>query len=154
MDMTPEQRLSQLDLTLPKPAKPGFNYVPLTVDNDIVYLSAQIAKIDGEIRTQGRVGDNVSFEQAQDIMRICALQGLAWLRLELGSLDRVRRVLRMNFYICCVPGFSRMSEIADVGSGLFIDLFGESGRHARTVLGVVELPRSVPCMFDATLALN
>lgn len=154
MAVTPEQRLSALDLALPKPALPGFDYVPLTIHGDTLFLSAQIAKIDGAVQTTGRVGDNVTVEQAAELMRICALQGLAWLRQELGSLDRVSRVLRMNYYICCEPGFAQMSDIADVGSGLFVEVFGDAGRHARTVLGVVELPRNVPCMFDATLAIS
>ncbi len=153
MTQTPEGRLQTLGIDLPAAASPGFDYVPLTVDGNTLYLSAQLAKIGGQVRTRGRVGDEVSFEQAQDVMRHCALQGIAWIREELGSLDRVRRVLRVNAYVCCVPGFDRMSEIADVASGLLIDVFGESGKHARTVLGVVELPRNVPCMFDATLAL-
>jgi enamine deaminase RidA (YjgF/YER057c/UK114 family) len=152
--MRPEQRLKTLGIELPAPAAPGFDYVPLTVHNDTLYLSGQIAKVDGEIRTRGRVGDDISVQQAKDEMRICALQGLAWLRDELGSLDRVSRVLRMNYYICCVDGFSQMSDIADVSSGLFVEIFGEAGRHARSVLGMVALPRNVPCMFDATFAIS
>lgn len=152
--MNPEQKLTQLNLRLPEPAAPGFDYVPITRHADTLYLSAQIAKIDGAIQTTGRVGEQVTVAQAKDVMRVCALQGLAWLRAEMGSLDLIQQVLRMNYYICCVPGCSQMSEIADVGSGLFVEIFGESGRHARTVLGVVELPRNVPCMFDATFAVR
>ena len=154
LPVKPEQKLQDLKLQLPEPAAPGFDYVPLTRHADTLYLSAQIAKVDGVIQTSGRVGEDITVAEAKDVMRICALQGLAWLRDELGSLDHVRRVLRMNYYICCAPGCSQMSEIADVGSGLFVKIFGESGRHARTVLGVVELPRNVPCMFDATFVVN
>ncbi len=152
--MRPEKKLIELDLQLPSPELPGFDYVPTTIHGDTLFLSAQIAKIDGAVRTTGRVGQNVSVAQAKEVINVCALQGLAWLRHELGSLDRVQRVLRMNYYICCIEGFSQMSEIADVGSSLFVDVFGDSGKHARTVLGVVELPRNVPCMFDATIAID
>ncbi len=152
--MSPEQRLTALGIELPAPASPGFDYVPLTIHNDTLYLSGQIAKVDGEIQTRGRVGDDVSLQQAKEVMQICTLQGLAWLRDELGSLDRVSRVLRMNTYICCIDGFSQMSEIADVSSGIFVNIFGEAGRHARSVLGMVALPRNVPCMFDATFAIT
>ncbi len=152
--MSPDQRLTQLGIELPPPANPGFDYVPLTIHHGTLYLSGQIAKVDGEIRTRGRVGEDISLQQGKEVMRICALQGLAWLRDELGSLNRVQRVLRMNYYICCVEGFGQMSEIADVSSGLFIDIFGDAGRHARSVLGVIELPRNVPCMFDATFAVD
>lgn len=152
--VTPEERLTHLGIELPVPANPGFDYVPLTIHNDTLYLSGQIAKVDGAVRAHGRVGQDVTLQQAKAEMRICALQGLAWLRDELGSLDRVSRVLRMNYYLCCVDGFAHMSEIADVSSGLFVEVFGDAGRHARSVLGVVELPRNVPCMFDATFAVN
>lgn len=152
--MSPEERLTHLGIELPAPANPGFNYVPLTIHRDTLYLSGQLAKVDGAVQTRGRVGRDVTIEQAKQVMRICALQGLAWLRDELGSLNRVSRVLRMNYYICCVDGFQQMSDIADVSSGMFIDIFGNSGRHARSVLGVVELPRNAPCMFDATFAID
>jgi enamine deaminase RidA (YjgF/YER057c/UK114 family) len=152
--VSPEERLIQLEIDLPAPAYPGFDYVPLTIHNNTLYLSGQIAKVDGAVKVQGRVGQNVTVEQARAEMRICTLQGLSWLRDELGSLNRVSRVLRINYYICCTEGFAQMSEIADVSSGLFVELFGDTGRHARSVIGVVELPRNVPCMFDATFAID
>ncbi|OED36576.1 hypothetical protein AB833_26635 [Chromatiales bacterium (ex Bugula neritina AB1)] len=150
----PETRLAELKLQLPAPEMPGFDYVPITTHGNTLYLSAQIAKIDGRVRTIGRVGEDVSMSEACAVMHTCALQGMAWLRDELGSLNRVVKVLRMNYYICCTPDFRQMSEIADVGSGLFVSVFGDKGRHARTVSGVVELPRHVPCMFDATFAVQ
>lgn len=152
--MLPEDQLIKMQLELPPPALPGFDYVPLTTHGDTLHLSAQIAKIDGIVQTRGRVGQDVDLQQAKEVMRICALQGLSWLRHELGSLNHVKQVLRMNYYVCCVDGFEHMSEIADVSSSLFVEIFGHTGRHARTVLGVVELPRNVPCMFDATFVID
>ena len=152
--MSPEERLIQLEIELPVPAYPGFDYVPLTIHNKTLYLSGQIAKVDGAVKVQGRVGHNVTVEQARTEMHICTLQALSWLRDELGSLNRISRVLRTNYYVCCSEGFAQMSEIADVSSGLFVDLFGDAGKHARSVLGVVELPRNVPCMFDAIFAIK
>jgi len=108
--VSPEERLTQLAIELPAPANPGFDYVPLTIHNDTLYLSGQIAKIEGAVRTRGKVGRDVTLAQAKAEMHICALQGLAWLRDELGSLASfqaslpsclVRRLCQQLFPLPC-----------------------------------------------------
>ncbi len=102
---------------------------------------------------QGQVSVAVPIEEAQRQMTLCALQSLSRLQLELGSLDRVRRILQMNAWVACPAEFDGISTLADCASRVFITAFGESGRHPRSVLGVNRLPQNAPVMIDLQLAV-
>lgn len=149
-----EQRLRQLGLELPDAASPSFNYVPVTVHRGLAYVSGQMPKVDGEIRVTGKVGAEVDLETAQGEARICILQGLACLRMELGSLDRVERVLKVNGYVASAPGFNAQPKVLDAASDLLVEVFGEAGRHARAAVGVAELPRNAAVEIEMTVAVR
>jgi enamine deaminase RidA (YjgF/YER057c/UK114 family) len=149
-----EEKLKQLGIRMPAPETTEFNYIPLTLHGNVVYLAGQIAKVDGRLHSVGKVGEDVGFEQARESARICILQGLSWIRHFLGDLDRIERILRLNAFLAVIPGYEKMSEIVDAASQLLIDIFGENGRHPRAVIGVQELPKNAPVLIELTVAVK
>jgi enamine deaminase RidA (YjgF/YER057c/UK114 family) len=149
-----EKKLESLGLSLPPAAEPSFNYVPVTVHGGVAYVSGQMPKVDGEVRVFGKVGAEVDLETAREQARICLLQGLACLRAELGSLDRIERILRINGYIASASGFNAQPKVLDAASDLLVEIFGPAGVHARTAVGVAELPRNAAVEIEMTVAVR
>lgn len=147
-----ERRLEELGLVLPDAASPSFNYVPVTLHRGTAYVSGQMPKVDGEIRVFGKVGAEVDLETAQGEARICVLQGLACLKVALGSLDRVERILKVGGFVASAPGFNAQPKVIDAASDLLVTVFGEIGRHARAAIGVAELPRNAAVEIEMTAA--
>jgi enamine deaminase RidA (YjgF/YER057c/UK114 family) len=150
----PSARLAQMGLTLPSAAQPSFNYVPVTVERGIAYVSGQLPKVDGEVRLQGRLGEGVSLEQGREAARICGIQGLACLAEALGSIDRVGRILRVSGFVSSAPGFFHQPAVIDAVSELMVQVFGEAGRHARSAIGVAALPRNAPVEVELIASIR
>ena len=149
-----EEKLKSLGYTLPEAAAPSFQYVPVTLHNGVAYVSGQMPKVDGEIRTFGKVGAEVSIEEAQESARVCILQGLACLVDAIGSSDRIQQVLKINGYIASAPGFNMQPKVLDAASYLLVEALGDAGRHARAAVGVAELPRNAPVEIEMTVAVR
>ncbi len=149
-----EARLRELGLALPEPATPAYNYVPVAVWKDTAYVSGQLPREGGEVRTTGRLGEGVSLEQGRAAARLCALQALAVLRQALGSLDRVARVLKVTGFVASAPAFFDQPRVVDAASELLGQVFGEAGRHARSAVGVAALPRNAPVEVELVVALR
>ena len=147
-----EDKLAQVGLILPKAAKPAFAYVPVTLHDGVAYVSGQLPKIDGEVRVFGKVGREVTLDAARKEARICVLQALACLKEALGDLSRVRRVLKVTGFIASAPGFNEQPKVIDAASELLAELLGESGRHARSAIGVAELPRDAAVEIEFVVA--
>lgn len=147
-----DQRLAELGIELPEAASPSFNYVPVTLHQGVAYVAGQLPKVDGEVRVQGKVGDAVSLETARGEARICILQGLACLKQALGSLDRIERVLRVTGFVASAPGFNDQPKVLDAASDLLGEILGEAGRHARSAVGVAELPRNAAVEIELVVA--
>jgi enamine deaminase RidA (YjgF/YER057c/UK114 family) len=135
-----EQRLSELGIELPPAPKPVASYVPVVVSGDLAFLAGMGAMVDGVVMHPGHLGDDVTVEQGQEAARRCALQALAALKEELGSLDRLRRIVNVTVFVASAPGFTDQPLVANGASDLFIEVLGESGRHARAAVGVSQLP--------------
>lgn len=148
------QRLAELGIVLPQAADPSFNYVPVTVHNGVAYVSGQMPKVDGEVQVFGKVGAEVDLATARGEARICVLQGLACLEAELGSLDRVTRILKVNGYVASASGFNAQPKVLDAASDLLGEIFGQKGRHARAAVGVAELPRNAAVEIEMTVAFE
>jgi len=139
-----EARLKELGIELPAPPAPAGLYAPCTLAGSLLFVSGQLAIADGKVLHPGKCGATVTVEAASALARQCALQALSIVRAELGSLDRVRRVVRVAGYVASAEGFTNHPEVVNGASQLLIDVFGEAGRHARIALGVAELPRGGP----------
>jgi enamine deaminase RidA (YjgF/YER057c/UK114 family) len=109
----------------------------------MLYVSGQLPTKDGLVPT-GRLGDGVTVDEAAPYARQCAINALAIVRGELGSLDAVKRVVRVGGFVASAPGFHDQPAVVNGASQLLIDVFGEAGKHARAAVGVAELPRGVP----------
>jgi enamine deaminase RidA (YjgF/YER057c/UK114 family) len=139
-----DDRLAELGIELPDPPAAVGSYVPVALDGDLVSVSGQVPVIDGDVLHPGKVGAEVSVEQAQEAARRCVLQALAALRAELGSLDRIRRVVQVGVFVASAPGFTQQPLVANGASDLLVEILGDAGRHSRAAVGVAELPLGVP----------
>jgi enamine deaminase RidA (YjgF/YER057c/UK114 family) len=148
------ERLDELGIALPDAPAPAAAYLPYVVDDGLVYTAGQIAVSDGELVHTGRVGDGVDLEQAQACARQCAINVLAQLRAAAdGDLDRIRRIVKLSVFVASVPGFVEQHLVANTASELMAGVFGDAGRHARSAVGVAELPTSSPVEIEAVARL-
>ena len=132
----------------------GGNYVPLLRDGHTAYVSGQVPRIGTEVVVTGRAGAAADLAQARRGAQIGALRALALLQRELGSLEQVRQLLRLTVYVQCTPDFTQHSEVADAASELLHAVLGPAGRHARTAVGVQQLPRNATVELDLVAALH
>jgi enamine deaminase RidA (YjgF/YER057c/UK114 family) len=139
-----EERLAGLGIELPPVPTPIASYVPVVVSGHLAFVAGQVPVSEGKPLATGKLGLDVGTEAGADAARRCALQALAALRQELGSLDRVRRIVRLAVFVASAPGFTDQPKVANGASDLLGDVFGDMGRHARVAVGVAELPLGVP----------
>jgi enamine deaminase RidA (YjgF/YER057c/UK114 family) len=152
---TMRRRLALLGLRLPDVKPPAYHYVPVVVHGGIAYVSGQLPWLDGAIEHAGKVTKDVTPEQAEEAARRCVLQALAWLNQSLpGGLDEVERVLRVTGYVASSPGFDQQPKVIDAASELLLKVFGHGGQHARSAIGVAELPRNAPVEIEFTFAIK
>lgn len=137
--MTPEEKLAELGYELPSPTPPLAAYVPAVRTGNLVYISGQGPMGDGKLVT-GKVGADVSLEEAQDAARVTCLNGLAALKAEIGDLSKVTRVVKLLVMVNSAPGFDQQPAVGNGASELLLEVFGDAGRHARSAVGVAELP--------------
>jgi len=139
-----ETRLAALGIELPEPSKPGANYVPYLVSGNHLFLSGQLCHWNGERRFVGKLGVEFDIEEGQNAARVCALNLISQLKMALGGdLDRVAGTVRLAGYVNSAPTFHGQSQVIDGASNLFVEIFGEKGRHTRMAVGASALPYNV-----------
>jgi enamine deaminase RidA (YjgF/YER057c/UK114 family) len=150
-----DQRLKDLGIELPEPSKPGANYVPYVRTGDLLFMTGQLSQWNGERRFIGKLGREYRIEEGQQAARLCALNVLAHARAALGGdLDRIVRCVRLAGYVNGVPEFTGHSQVMNGASDLFVQIFGEAGRHARMAVGVSALPYDVAVEVEAVLEVR
>lgn len=152
--MSVEDRLAELGLSLPTVTAPAGAYVPTVQTGSLVFTAGQIPVVDGEMQFPGKLGENVSVEQGQQAARICALNALAALKAELGSLDRVRRVVKVLGFVASAPGFTQQPQVMNGASELLVEVFGPAGKHARSAVGVAALPMDAPVEVELVVEVS
>jgi enamine deaminase RidA (YjgF/YER057c/UK114 family) len=140
----PEAALAKLGITLPTPAKPVAAYIPARRSGNLLYISGQIPIRDGSLMATGTVPGKVTLDQARECAKQCALNGLAAAKAELGSLSKIRQVVRVGCFVACEDGFGDQPKVANAASELLVEVFGDAGRHARAAVGTNALPLNVP----------
>lgn len=139
-----EDRLRELGYEVPEVAAPVAAYVPALRRGNLVYTSGQLPFVNGALPASGKVGAEVSAEQAEDLARQCALNGLAAARGVLGSLDKIVQVVKVTAFVASDPSFTGQPSVAN-GASLFLGkVFGDSGIHVRSAVGVSVLPLDSP----------
>jgi enamine deaminase RidA (YjgF/YER057c/UK114 family) len=141
---TPEERLAEMGLQVPEVAKPVAAYVPAVRSGNHVFTSGQLPMREGKLITTGKVGGEVTPEQAVECARQCALNALAAVRAEVGELSAVKRIVKVVAFVSSVPEFTGQPGVANGASELFGEVFGELGQHARSAVGVPVLPLDAP----------
>jgi enamine deaminase RidA (YjgF/YER057c/UK114 family) len=141
---TPEERLAELGLAVPDVAKPVAAYVPAVRSGNHVYTSGQLPMREGELMLTGKVGGEVTQEQATECARQCGLNALAAVRAEIGELGAVKRIVKVVAFVASTPDFTGQPLVANGVSELLGEVFGDAGRHARSAVGVPVLPLDAP----------
>ena len=139
MSVTPAARLAELGLELPEVAAPVAAYVPALRSGDLVYTSGQLPTVDGRLLATGKVGAEVSPEQAKELARRAALNALAAVASVVGDLSAVRRVVKVVGFVASDPSFTGQSGVINGASELLGEVFGDAGQHARSAVGVAVL---------------
>lgn len=134
--------------------KLGGNYVPLARDGNLVYVSGQVPRVGDRVVVTGRAGTEVPLAQAQLAAKVCALRALALLQRSLGSLERVRTILKVTVYTQSAENFTLQSEVADAASELLHAVLGPAGAHARTSVGVFQLPKNATVELDLVAVVD
>ncbi len=149
-----ETRLRELGIDLPAPVAPGYEYVAVAMQGDIAYVSGQLPRLDAHTVITGKLGADVSVERGQEAAKLCVLHALAQLRTALGDLDRIERVVKMTGFVASAPGFNQQPAVIDGASRLLVEILGERGRHARSAIGVAELPRNAAVEIEMVVAVR
>lgn len=146
--MSFERQLQQLGIELPVAPKPVANYIPVVRAGDLLFLSGVLPSRDGQLVMTGKLGQTLSIEQGIEASKLAALNALSIVRSEVGSLDRVKRIVKMVGHIASAPGFTDQPQVLNGASDLLVQIFGEAGRHARVAVGAAELPRQAPVEIE------
>ncbi|WP_419816033.1 RidA family protein [Glacieibacterium sp.] len=152
--MTVQTRLAELGIVLPHAAAPAANYVPGVIHAGLLHISGQIPFAEDGQLIRGRVGDDLTTKDGAAAARRCAIGLLAQMNLALGSLERVRRVVKLGVFVNSTADFTDQPKVANGASDLMVEVFGEIGRHARSAVGVAALPLGVAVEIDAIIAVN
>ena len=149
-----DQRLAELGIALPAPAAPVASYVPTVEAGGLLHVSGQISFAEDGSLITGRLGQDMDVVAGQTAARRCAVMLLAQVKAALGSLDRVERVVKLGVFVNSHPDFTDQPKVANGASDLMVELFGDSGRHARSAVGVAVLPLGVAVEVDAIVAVR
>lgn len=148
------ERLRGLGLVLPAPGRPIGSYLPVVADRGLAWVSGQIVTDGEKALHPGSVDRDVDPARARDVARLGALKALGALAAALGSIDRVRRIVKLVVYVAVSPGFDRPHEVANGASDLLVEVFGEAGRPARVTVGVAALPLGAPVEVELVAAFD
>ena len=151
---TPEERITQLGLTLPSDTPPLAAYVPAVRSGNLVFTAGQLPRRDGELVATGKVGAEVTPQVATEAAAACALNALAAIKGEIGDLSAVRRVVKVVVFVASTPDFTGQPAVANGASELLGQVFGDAGKHARSAVGVAALPLDVPVEVEVVVEVG
>ena len=149
-----ENNLKALGIELPNPPTPAANYIGYVRVGNLLFIGGNIGRIDGVIKYRGKVGAEISVEQAYDAARNCALNHLAIMKSALGDLDKVERIVKVLGYVNVAPGFVDMPKVVNGESDLLVQVFGEKGQHTRAAVGVASLSQDAPVENEITVQVK
>ncbi len=150
-----DDRLRELSIELPQASKPGANYVPWVRSGSLVFLTGQLSQWNGERRFIGKLGREFGVEEGKEAARLCALNLIAHARDAVGGdLDRISRIVRIAGFVNSTPDFVQQSQVINGASDLFVDVFGDAGRHTRMAVGVAALPYDVAVEVEAAFEVR
>ena len=147
-----EEKLKELGITLPEAPIPAGNYIPAVKTGNLLFISGQIPLENGKVAYTGKVSDG-NLETAQKSARMCAINILAQIKREAGSLDKVTKIVKLSGFVNSVPEFTQHPKVINPASDLMFEVFGEKGKHARVALGAGSLPLDSMTEIDAIVEI-
>lgn len=152
--MSYDQRLKELGVELPAAPKPVANYVPAVRTGRLLFLSGVLPMREGRLSCTGKLGKDLTVEQGADAAQLALLNALAIVKSELGSLERVAKVVRLTGHVASAEGFAQQPAVINGASDLLVALFGDHGRHARVAVGAAELPLHAPVELELIIEFS
>ena len=149
-----EAQVTALGLVLPTPPKPVATYIPVVRTGNLLFLSGMIPLRDGTLMMAGKLGKDISVEQGYEAARICLLNAVAVIRQHLGTLDRVKQVVKLVGYVASAEGFVQQPAVINGASDLLVKIFGDAGRHARVAVGAAALPLNAPVEIELIVQVS
>ena len=149
-----EERLRQKRIILPNLFEPLGTYLSAVRNDNILFVSGMLPKMNGQISRKGKIGRELSQRESYEAARLCVINGLVVVKAELGSLERVKRVLKVVGYVASEEAFVDQHLVVNGASDLLVNIFGEKGKHARVTVGVSELPENVPVEIELTFEIK
>ena len=152
--MSFELKLKEMHLDLPPPPQPLATYVPAVLAGNLLFLSGVLPMKDGQLAFSGKLGRDVTVEQGMEAARLAIMNALAIAKQALGTLDRITRVVKVVGHVASAEGFVQQPQVLNGASDLLVEIFGESGRHARAAVGAAELPRGAPVEIEVIFSVS
>ena len=149
-----EDKLKEIGIELPKPPTPAGSYTPVIISKNIAYVSGQIPIKDGDVSFTGKVPVDQTIENAQSAARLSTINALSQLKSQLGSLDKISRILRVSGFVNSDPNFSDHPKVINASSDLLYEIFGEIGKHTRIAIGVNSLPLNSTVEIDMIVEIK
>ena len=150
-----DQRLKELNIELDDASVPAGSYVPYVITNNLVFISGQLPFIDRKLTIKGKVGDNVSLDDAVKMSEACAKALLSQLKAACnGNLDKVNKVVKLGGFVASAPNFTDQPKVINGASDLIVNIFGDKGKHSRFAVGVAALPLNVPVEIDGVFEIE
>ncbi len=146
--MSVTARLAELGLSIPAVAKPVASYVPATIAGNLVFTAGQLPFVGGQLPATGKVGAEVSAEDAKEFAKTAVLNALAAVETAIGSVDRITRIVKLVVFVASEPNFAGQPGVANGASDTLVEIFGDAGRHARSAVGVAVLPLDAPVELE------
>ncbi len=142
------ERLAELGISIPAVAKPVASYIPSSISGNLVFTAGQLPFIDGSLPATGKVGADVEAIEAAGMARTAVLNALAAIETSIGSVDRITKIVKLVVFVASAPDFTGQPGVANGASDVLVEIFGESGRHARSAVGVAVLPLDAPVELE------
>ena len=143
-----EEKLKELGIEIPTPPNPAGSYIPVVTTGNLAFVSGQIPMKEGKVVFEGKVPENQSVDSARDAAKICIINGLAQLKANLGSLDKITKFVRISGFINSSPDFTEQPKVINAASDLLVEVFGDMAKHSRIAVGVSSLPLNSTVEID------
>ena len=143
-----EEKLKELGIEIPTPPNPAGSYIPVVTTGNLAFVSGQIPMKEGKVVFEGKVPENQSVDSARDAAKICIINGLAQLKANLGSLDKITKFVRISGFVNSNPNFAEQPKVINAASDLLVEIFGDMAKHSRIAVGVANLPLNSTVEID------
>jgi len=149
-----EDKLREVSIELPIPPSPAGSYIPVVTTGNLAFVSGQIPMRDGKVVFEGKVPEQQSLESARDAAKICIINGLAQLKANLGSLDKITKFVRISGFVNSSPNFTEQPKVINAASDLLVEIFGDIAKHSRIAVGVTSLPLNSTVEIDMVVEFS